>query len=91
MRVLSYPKFDLSIQSQRELLSDYLPFCKVVTARRACPEKCRDPRDQMFLDLAQSGSAEVLVSGDRDLLMLAGKTAFAIESPELYHRRSVHE
>lgn len=91
MRVLSYPKFDLSVQSQRELLSDYLPFCKVVTARRACPVKCRDPRDQIFLDLAQSGNAEVLVSGDRDLLVLGGKTVFAIESPELYRRRSMHE
>ncbi|HLJ76926.1 MAG TPA: putative toxin-antitoxin system toxin component, PIN family, partial [Acidobacteriaceae bacterium] len=91
VKVLNYPKFQLSAPSQRELLADYLPFCEVVTARKACPVKCRDPRDQMFLDLAHCGTAEVLVSGDRDLLVLAGKVNFVIESPEFYRRRLVPE
>jgi predicted nucleic acid-binding protein len=37
-----------------------------------------------LLDLAQSGKADVMVSGDRDLLELAGKTGFRIEAPEVY-------
>jgi predicted nucleic acid-binding protein len=48
---------------------------------------CRDAKDQPFLDLAESGKAEVLVTGDEDLLAMAGKTAFLIETPEAYRRR----
>ena len=51
------------------------------------PVQCRDATDQPFLDLAVSGGADVLVSGDEDLLTLAGQTAFAIESPEELRRR----
>jgi predicted nucleic acid-binding protein len=37
--------------------------------------------------LAQSGKADLLVTGDRDLLSLAGQTAFLIETPDAYRRR----
>jgi predicted nucleic acid-binding protein len=49
-----------------------------------CPCLCRDRGDQPFLDLAQSGQADVLVSGDRDLLALVEQTRFVIETPEAY-------
>jgi predicted nucleic acid-binding protein len=39
------------------------------------------------LDLSQSGKADLLVTGDEDLLALAGKTEFVIETPEEYRRR----
>jgi predicted nucleic acid-binding protein len=42
---------------------------------------CRDPADQVFLELAVVGKARCLVSGDRDLLVLAGKVPFGILSP----------
>jgi predicted nucleic acid-binding protein len=32
--------------------------------------ECRDPRDDKFLELAVSGRADYLVSGDKDLLVL---------------------
>jgi predicted nucleic acid-binding protein len=44
-------------------------------------------KDQLFLDLAQSGKADLLVTGDDDLLALAGQMAFLIETPETYRRR----
>ena len=47
---------------------------------------CRDANDQPFLDLAESGKADLLVSGDQDLTM-AGQTTFLIETPESYRRR----
>jgi putative PIN family toxin of toxin-antitoxin system len=81
---MGYPKFQLSIEERRELLAEYLPYCKIVPVRARCPAVCRDSKDQAFLDLAQSGKADVLVSGDRDLLQLAGKTVFRIETPEVY-------
>ena len=86
-RVFGYPKFQLSMDERRELLADYLPYCDVIELREKCIQVCRDANDQPFLDLAQSGTADVLVSGDRDLLALAGQTTFLIETPEAYLRR----
>jgi len=87
-RVLAYPKFRLSQDERRELLADYLPYCEVIDVTASCSALCRDTNDQPFLDLAQSGVAGILVSGDRDLLALIGLTAFAIETPEAYRRRT---
>ncbi len=87
MRVLAYTKFQLSPADRNELLADVVPYCEVVAVTRRCSVVCRDAKDQPFLDLAQCGKAELLISGDRDLLALAGKTRFAIESPEAYRER----
>jgi putative PIN family toxin of toxin-antitoxin system len=75
IRVLAYPKFRLNDEAQQELLADYLPWC--VTVRMpdlppATPD-CRDPFDQPFLQLAIAGKADFLVSGDQDVLSLAGQ------------------
>jgi uncharacterized protein len=85
-RVLGYPKFALSPEDRRELLAEYLPYCEVIEPAERCALTCRDPNDQPFLDLSQSGRADVLVSGDRDLLTLAGQTTFLIETPEAYRQ-----
>ena len=87
-RVLAYPKFRLSLDDRHELLAEFLPYCEVVEVKKRCAAVCRDTNDQPFLDLAQSGKADLLISGDRDLLALAGKTNFGIETPEAY-RNSV--
>lgn len=73
MRVLAYPKFKLSAGDQRELLADYLPFAEVVTVPEPPPRvpDCRDPHDLPFLHLAVAGKADLLVTGDADLLALA--------------------
>lgn len=80
VRVLAYPKFRLSPQEQQELLADYLPH--VLTVRIPYPPptvpECRDVMDSPFMHLAVAGKAQVLVSGDRDLLAIAG--AFEKES-----------
>jgi putative PIN family toxin of toxin-antitoxin system len=86
-RVLRYPKFGLSADDGRELLAEYLPNCEVVEPVERCASVCRDANDQAFLDLAHSGRADLLISGDQDLLTLAGQTTFLIETPELYRRR----
>ena len=73
VRVLAYPKFRLSRLEQEELLADYLPHTQAVRIPRPPPSvpDCRDPLDVPFLHLAVAGRAQVLVSGDRDLLALA--------------------
>ena len=86
-RVLTCPKFQLSVEERRELLAEYLPYCEVVEEMSAGGLICPDPKNQPFLDLAQSGRADVLVSGDSDLLELANQASFAIETPEGYRRR----
>ena len=72
MRALTYPKFRLSLEQQRELLADYLPFCVTVRMPAKPPKTpaCRDPFDVPFLQLAIVGKADYLVTGDRDLLTL---------------------
>lgn len=86
-RVLGYRKLKLSPEYQIELLSDYLSFCEITEVTESCPVLCRNVKDQLFLDLAQSGRADLLVTGDDDLLALAKQTAFVIETPEEYRRR----
>ena len=89
IRVLAYPKFRLSAEDAESLLAAYLPYSTTVSAapsKRTVP-RCDDPDDQPFLDLAAAGKADVLVSGDRAILALAGRTPFAIESPEQFRLR----
>jgi putative PIN family toxin of toxin-antitoxin system len=86
-RVLAYPKFRLSLDQRHELLADYLPFCEVVEVSNSAEVSCRDAADQKFLDLATSGQAHFLVTGDSDLLVLAGQFEFTIESPLHYASR----
>lgn len=86
-RVLSYPKFRLTPEDSIELLGDYLPYCETVEPAGNCLIICRDPKDQPFLELAQSGKADLLVTGDHDLLALAGQTSCLIETPDVFQMR----
>lgn len=72
LRVLCYPKFRLTEVEREDLLADYLPWCETIAAGTevAIPE-CRDPFDRPFLELALSGRADALATGDGDLLALA--------------------
>jgi len=83
VRVLGYPKFSLERPEVEELLALYLPFVEIVGPSKKTSQlpRSRDIADQKFLQLADTGSAEVLVSGDKALLELAGRTRFAIEPP----------
>jgi putative PIN family toxin of toxin-antitoxin system len=75
VRVLAYPKFRLSAAEQQELLADYLPYAETVRIAQPPPEvpHYRDPLDLPFMHLAVAGQAQVLVSGDRDLLAIAAE------------------
>ena len=71
IRVLSYPKFELTEKEIKEILAEVLfPFITPVKVRPISPVVKEDPSDDMFLALAKSGRADVLVSGDRHLLAL---------------------
>lgn len=90
LRVLAYPKFALGEDEIEALLAEYLPCTRSIRlpakpARRL--PRCRDPHDQVFLELAAAGGAAVLVTGDRDLLDLSDPAPFAIEEVAAYLAR----
>jgi putative PIN family toxin of toxin-antitoxin system len=86
IRALAYPKFKLAAHEQEELLADYLPYCKTVRIPNPPPATppCRDACDLPFLQLALAGRADALVTGDKDLLTLAGALACPIVSAEQF-------
>lgn len=88
VRVLAYPKFRLSPEEREELLADYLPYATVLALPDPPPAvpDCRDPFDMPFLQLAAAGNA-MLVTGDRDLLVMASTTTFPIVGVEAFIER----
>ena len=86
VRVLAYPRFRLSAADREELLADYLLYTTTVRIPDPPPTvpACRDPFDVMFLELATVGKAKLLVTGDRDLLALAGQTKFSILALDVF-------
>ena len=52
---------------------------------------CRDPRDDMFLELAVSGHADYIVSGDMDLLALNPFQGIRILPPHSFLKLSFPE
>lgn len=86
IRVLAYPKFDLDKIEIEALLADYLPFTEAVAVSpRTQSPQCRDIDDQMFVDLAIQGRADVLVTGDQALLAM--DIGVVIEQAADYKRR----
>jgi putative PIN family toxin of toxin-antitoxin system len=51
---------------------------------------CRDPKDDKFLELAVNGRAELVVSGDRDLLILNPFRGIPIITPADFVQGSAH-
>ena len=83
IRVLHYPRFGLTPSEREDLLTDYLPHCESVTVSGPVTvPQCRDPHDRPFLELAVAARADVLVTGDKDLLARAPTFRIPILRPE---------
>lgn len=84
LRVLAYPKFQLSPEDQNELLTEFLPYAETFNVNpnslMSLPI-CRDKHDQKFLILAQQAKVDYIVTGDADLLVLNNETEFSIITP----------
>ena len=89
IRVLAYPKFALNEGEQQDLLDEYLPFCEAIVVPDPPPAipECRDPFDRPFLELPLASRADVLVTGDADVLALAEAFSLPILSPRAFKRR----
>ena len=51
---------------------------------RGTVKECRDPDDDMFLECAARSNADLLISGDKDLLILGGYKGTRILTPAEY-------
>jgi putative PIN family toxin of toxin-antitoxin system len=88
LRVLAYPKFRLDATSRDLLLADYLPFAETAVLLEpapALPLACRDRDDTVFLLLAIGSQADLLVSGDADLTLLA-RACPVVSPPPLWEK-----
>jgi putative PIN family toxin of toxin-antitoxin system len=83
--VLARPKFDayVSLEDRQQfirLLGRIVEMVPIVHTVRAC----RDPRDDKFLELAVNGEADLIVTGDEDLLALHPFRGVRIITPAAY-------
>ena len=84
-RVLSRPKFDpyVTIADRQEFIRLLGRIAEFVTTTYTV-HACRDPKDNMFLEVAVNGQADLLVTGDQDLLALGTFHNTAIMTPASY-------
>ena len=83
--VLKRPQFGLDPADCDRILARWAESSAPIAAVRPAPWLCADPDDQKFLDAAVSGEAHWLLTRDKALLALAGRTASSglrIGSPE---------
>jgi putative PIN family toxin of toxin-antitoxin system len=86
--VLSRSKFDSFVsRADRELFlaqiesaAEFVPIIQLVRA-------CRDPKDDKFLEVALNGRADVIITGDADLLRMHPWKDVAVLSPANYLKR----
>ena len=71
LRVLTYPKFQLSSEDIKRVVERELqPYLEMVRVTSRVEVVTEDPADNMFLACALDGRADVLASGDHHLLKL---------------------
>ena len=88
IKTLNYPKFKLTNVEQQDLLADYLPYVSTVGQVKSLKAKnvCRDLHNVIFLELSLTGSAQYLVTGDKDLLEFKAQFGFEIITPQQLKR-----
>lgn len=71
----------------KPILDVLIQRAEVCDAPRFPQPVCRDPDDDKFLEVAIAADARVLVSGDKDLLVLRGQVPIEIYTPAAFVRR----
>lgn len=69
--VFSRAKFDryISIEDRQQFFRRLARVVEVVPITHTV-RVCRDPKDEKFLEVAVNGAAELIITGDKDLLVL---------------------
>ena len=87
--VVARPKFRqyVSEEDTRRFLGAFLRKAEWVEVAEII-QVCRDPKDDKFLELAVSGHATHVISGDKDLIALSPFRGIAILPPDSFLRES---
>ena len=92
LRVLTYPKFKLSEEEIYYIIhQEILPFFKVVKSIPGPSIIKKDPDDDKFIQCAQAGNANIIISGDSHLLALKSYHSITILSPTQFFRRNLND
>lgn len=79
-RVLTYPQLKLTPEMIAERYARYSALVQLVPCGEApALPRCKDRDDQKFLELAARAGADILVSKDKALLKLRGRTKLAFQ------------
>ncbi len=83
-RVLNRSKFDkyLSQEERRVFLLKFVTASQLVNITETIAV-CRDEKDNKFLELAVSGNANMIITGDLDLLVLNPFQSIEILTPDM--------
>lgn len=83
--VLAWPKFDayVSLEDRRHFILQVARIAEFVPVLRRV-EACRDASDDKILEVAINGDAELIVTGDNDLLALHPFMQIPIIRPAVY-------
>ena len=85
IKVLAYPKFNLSREEINYLLyQEIIPFFEVISVKQRPVIIKEDPSDDKFIRCTQSGNAIVIISGDHHLLSLSSFKEIKILSPSQF-------
>jgi putative PIN family toxin of toxin-antitoxin system len=79
-----HDKFHRDLEDVRELLADTIPNALRVIVTGKLSGICRDPNDDFILECAETGKADLIVTGDKDLLSLKMYGTIKILTPRQY-------
>ena len=81
-------KFGVDPEETHQQLRELLEKSVRVSVTGTVSGFCRDPKDDFILECAQTGRADLIVTGDKDLLSLGHFGAIEIVTPRQYLDRS---
>jgi len=83
--VLSREQFDKYVleEERKKFLAAFVHEAVLVEVTETVTD-CRDPKDNKFLELAVSGNATCIISGDKDLLVLHPFRSIPVLSPKSF-------
>ncbi len=81
-------KFMVPSRKTKELVSDLEELCEVVQPQPVPVSSCRDPNDLPILGTVAAAKAKLLVTVDKDLLVLKRFKSAAIIKPAEFWKRS---
>ena len=86
--VLSRRKLDryVSLENRKQFIRELRRVAELIPIIQIVRE-CRDPRDDKFLEVALNGRADLIVTGDQDLIAINPWREIEIVSPAEYLQR----